>query len=257
MDFDGLVCDMDGVIYRGDEPIAGAVDAVRTLRERGVRVLFCTNNSRATVGQYVTRLTEMGLDTAPIDILTSSVVTGEFLAARRLGGKTALVVGGDGAREAVISAGLTPLPDDEGRRADVVVVGWDPEFTYLRMKEASMAVRAGALLVATNDDAGFPAPEGLIPGAGAVLASIERASGARAVVMGKPHEPMMRAAAGRLDGCERIAIVGDRPETDLAGGAAMGWTTILVLTGVTSRDDLGSVRPVPDLVVDRLADLVQ
>jgi 4-nitrophenyl phosphatase len=255
--FDGLVCDMDGVIYRGAEPIPGSVEAIRPLREAGVRILFCTNNSRSTVEGYVAKLGGMGIEAGPADILTSAVVTGEVLAGRDLEGKRALVVGGDGVREAVAAAGLEIVEDPEGRRAEVVTVGWDPGFTYTRMKEASLAVRAGALLIATNDDASFPAADGLWPGAGAVLASIETASGATAEVMGKPHEPMMRAAAARLAGCERIAIVGDRPDTDIAGGSAMGWTTILVLSGVTVRADLDSVRPVPDLVVERLVDLVQ
>ena len=255
--FDGLVCDMDGVIYRGAEPIPGSVEAVHSLRDAGVRTLFCTNNSRSTVEQYVAKLGGMGIDAEPADILTSAVVTGEVLAGRDLAGKRALVVGGDGVRAAVAAAGLEVVAYAEGRRAEVVAVGWDPEFTYERMKEASLAVRAGALLIATNDDASFPAADGLWPGAGAVLASIETASGARAEVMGKPHEPMMRAAAARLAGCERLAIVGDRPDTDLAGGRVMGWTTILVLSGVTMPADLDSVRPAPDLVVERLADLVQ
>jgi HAD superfamily hydrolase (TIGR01450 family) len=255
--FNGLVCDMDGVIYRGAEPVSGSVEAIRTLREAGVRILFCTNNSGSTVEQYVAKLGGMGIGAEPADILTSAVVTGEVLAGRDLAGKRALVVGGDGVRAAVAAAGLDIVADAEGRHAEVVAVGWDPEFTYERMKEASLAVRSGALLIATNDDASFPAADGLWPGAGAVLASIETASGGRAEVMGKPHEPMMHAAAGRLAGCERIAIVGDRPDTDLAGGSAMGWTTILVLSGVTVRANLGSVRPTPDQVIERLADLVQ
>ena len=257
LDIDGLVCDMDGVIYRGDEPIDGSVEALRSLKERGVRVVFCTNNSRDTVAEYSSKLQRMDIEADPDDIITSGVVTGEVLAGRNLQGKRALVVGGDGAREAVESAGLTLLSDDEGRHADVVVVGLDPTLTYKRLKEASLAVRSGALLVATNDDASFPAPDGLWPGAGAVLASIETATGATAEVMGKPHGPMMEAAGRRLAGCSRIAIVGDRPDTDLAGGVAMGWATVLVLTGVTHPEDVTSVRPVPDLVLERFADLIQ
>jgi 4-nitrophenyl phosphatase len=257
VDFDGLVCDMDGVIYRENEPVEGSIEAVGRLRERGVRVLFCTNNSRDTIGRYLDKLRHMGLETDEGDILTSAIVTREVLEERNLSGKRALVVGGPGLAEAVGSAGLTLLSDDDGREADVVAVGLDPDFSYRRLKEATLAVRAGALLVASNDDATFPAPDGLWPGAGSILAAIERASGATAEVMGKPHRPMMQAAARRLEGCARIAMVGDRPETDLAGGTAMGWTTVLVLTGVTTRDDVARVRPVPDLVLERLADLVQ
>ena len=255
--FDALVCDMDGVIYRGTEPIAGSVDAVNRMRAAGVRFLFSTNNSRSTVAQYVTKLAGMGIDVLAEDILTSAVVTGEVLRERGFTDRSVLVVGGEGVRTAMKDAGLEILPDDRGREADVVVVGMDPDFTYARMKEATLALRAGASLIATNDDPSFPAPDGLWPGAGAVLASIETASGVEAEVMGKPNAPMMEAAALRLRGLTRIAVVGDRPETDLVGGVAMGWTTILVLSGVTARAGLDSVRPVPDVVVERLADLGQ
>ncbi|MGH2754473.1 MAG: HAD-IIA family hydrolase [Actinomycetota bacterium] len=255
--FDALVCDMDGVIYRGDEPIPGSVHAVERMRDSGTRILFFTNNSRSTVQQYIVKLERLGIPVEPPDILTSAVVTGEVLHERGWAGRTVFVVGGEGVRAAVDEAGLEIVPDDKGRESEVVVVGWDPDFTYARMREAALALRAGAALIATNDDASFPAPDGLWPGAGAVLASIETASGVRAEVMGKPNRPMMDAAARRLRGHDRIAVVGDRPDTDLAGGDVMGWTTILVLSGVTSRDALDSVRPVPDVVIDRLADLYQ
>ena len=179
MDFDGIVCDMDGVVYRGDEPIPGSIEAVRALHDRGVRLLFCTNNSRDTVATYTQKLHRLGLETDERDILTSAVVTRDVLGRRGLVGKHALVVGGPGLREAVVAAGLSVIPDTEGRSADVVAVGLDPEFTYLRMKEAALAVRSGALLVASNDDASFPAPDGLWPGAGAVLAAIVTATGSR------------------------------------------------------------------------------
>jgi phosphoglycolate/pyridoxal phosphate phosphatase family enzyme len=244
------VCDLDGVLYRGDRPIEGAADAIGRLRAAGARVLFCTNNSHFTVEQYVAKLARMGVAATPDEILTSSIVTAEALSARGLSGESALVVGGAGVRAALTDAGI--VVDGPGPPA-VVVVGWDPHFAYDDMRAAASAVREGALFVATNADATFPAPDGLWPGAGSILASIERASGRAAEVMGKPHEPMMHAAARRLEGAARIAVVGDRPDSDLAGGAARGWTTILVLSGVTGRDELARVEPRPDHVVDSIA----
>jgi 4-nitrophenyl phosphatase len=170
-------------------------------------------------------------------------------------GRRALVVGGDGVTEALDSIGVNVVARDE-ERIDVVVVGWDPTFDYKKMKRAALAVRAGAELIATNDDAAFPAPEGLWPGAGAILASIEVASGHTAEVMGKPHAPMMDAVVRRLSGAERIALVGDRPETDLAGGKARGWTTILVTSGVTRPEDAHDVEPQPDVIVGDLSELL-
>jgi HAD superfamily hydrolase (TIGR01450 family) len=253
--FDGIVCDLDGVVYRGDQALPGAADAVTRLRSNGVRLLFCTNNSYPTVQSYVAKLGGFGIDVSPDDLLTSATVAAELLAGETFGGRPAFVVGGPGLRAALESVGMKLLGVDEAAGAEVVVVGIDPEFDYRAMEAAARAVRAGARFVATNDDATYPVAEGFRPGAGAILASIEVASGVAAEVMGKPHAPMMEAAARRLAGCERIAIVGDRPETDLAGGRSRGWTTVLVLTGVTSPADVENVEPKPDLVLASLADL--
>ena len=255
--FDALVCDMDGVVYRGDDAIPDAIETVQALRDGGVRVIFCTNNSRATVGEYVAKLRGMGIEADPDDIVTSAVVTAETLKERGMAGRTAIVVGGQGVREALGSVCISVKDDPSVTVADLVVVGWTPEFTYADMRRAATAVRKGAALIATNNDATFPAGDGLWPGAGAILASIETASGARAEVMGKPHPPMMETVARRLDGEGSIAIVGDRPDTDLAGGAARGWTTILVLTGVTSERDVASLQPAPDHVIASLAELIR
>jgi 4-nitrophenyl phosphatase len=253
---DGLVCDLDGVVYRGDEPIPGAIETIERVRRAGVGVVLCTNNSRSTVTQYRRKLGDMGLVVSAREVLTSAVVTGEVLARRARPGATALVLGGDGVRESVAGAGVSVMRNDDDGPADVVVVGLDTSFSYESLRRAADAVRAGAAFIATNDDATFPASgDRLWPGAGAILASVEVASGRSAEVMGKPHAPMMDAAERRLPGARDIAIVGDGPDTDLAGGRAKGWTTILVLSGVTSSDDARVLDPPPDNVLDSLADL--
>jgi HAD superfamily hydrolase (TIGR01450 family) len=254
MNFDALVSDLDGVVYRGDSAIPGAADAINALRDDGVKVVFCTNNSRSTPAQYVAKLGGYGIDIALTDVVTSAVVTAEVLAERGARGKSAFVVGGDGVREGLASIGVTVEASGD---VDFVIVGWDPDFTYDAMKRAALAVRAGAELIATNDDAAFPAQDALWPGAGAILASIQVASGGRAEIMGKPHPPMMEAVARRLAGAKRIALVGDRPETDLAGGRARGWTTILVTSGVTKPEDAPGVDPKPDMIVGDLAELLK
>jgi HAD superfamily hydrolase (TIGR01450 family) len=246
-----LVCDMDGVLYRGGETIPGAPEAVMRLRASGVRVLFCTNNSSQTVAQYCDKLAGMGLETSPEDILTSAVVTTEVLLQRGLGGKRVLIVGGAGLRAVARDADLEIASSE----VDVVLVGWDRDFDYKKMKRAADAVREGAVFIASNADATFPAPEGPLPGAGAILASIEVAGGRSAEVLGKPHRPMTDAILKRLGADGHIAAIGDRPDTDLAGAFEMGWMTILVLSGVTSRDQAESLDPQPDLIVDSIADL--
>ena len=251
---DGLVCDLDGVVYRGSDPIEGSAEAIARLRGAGVRVVFCTNNANPTLDRYAGKLNGMGISVEPHELVTSAVVTAEVLAQRGAAGKRAIVVGGEGLREALGSAGIV-VDDGASRAADFVVVGLDPEFSYDKLKRAAFAARAGARLIASNVDATFPAADGLWPGAGSLVAAIETASGAGAEVMGKPHEAMMRVAERHLGDATRIAIVGDRPSTDLEGGRAMGWATILVLTGVTSAEEARTVSPAPDLTLDSLADL--
>ncbi|HEV3472457.1 MAG TPA: HAD-IIA family hydrolase [Actinomycetota bacterium] len=256
INFDALVCDLDGVVYRGGEEIPGSVEAIGILRERGVKVLFCTNNSRTTVEGYIEKLAAFGMEITAEDILTSAVVTAETLQDRGWAGRTAIVVGGDGIRAALGAVCISVKDDEAVTVADLVVVGWTPSFTYAEMRRAATAVRNGAALIATNGDATFPAPDGLWPGAGSILASIETASGARAEVMGKPNKPMMDAIARRLEGRRAIAMLGDRPDTDLAGGRERGWQTILVTSGVTAPETADSVEPRPDVVVGSLAELV-
>jgi len=253
---DGLVCDLDGVVYRGDSPIPGAADALALVRAAGVEIVFCTNNSAHTVEDYGARLERHGIDARPNEIVTSAVVCGEVLAERRRAGARALVLGGQGLVESVSDAGLVVDEDPDPFSIDVVAVGLDEAFDYNALRRAALALHAGAELIATNHDATYPAHGGLEwPGAGAILAAVEVASGRRAEVMGKPHAPMMDAVERRLAGARRIALVGDRPETDLQGGVNKGWTTVLVLSGITTAAQLPTVEPRPDVVLDSLADL--
>ena len=226
---DGLLCDLDGVVYRGDEPIAGAPEAVVRLRKLGVRIVFCTNNSRSTVAQYVEKLARVGVEATADDILTSGLVTADVLKARGFSGRRAIVVGGEGVSDALLAAGISIDDDPSSITADLVVVGWDPEFDYATMRRAAAAVRGGATFVATNSDATFPAPDGLWPGAGAILASIETAAGRPAEVMGKPYPPTMDAATRRLAGATHIAAIGDRPapERDVATAGAVTAAALL------------------------------
>ncbi len=256
-DIEGIVCDLDGVVYRGESALPGAIEAIAYIQAQGIKVLFCTNNSRATIAQYADKLARLGIDVPAELILTSAVVLGEVLRDRSPRPESAFVIGGDGVREAVERAGLTLSDDEFDDDVDVVAVGWDPSFTYDHLKRAAFALHQGAALIATNDDATFPAEEGrLLPGAGAIVAAVEVGGGVKAEVLGKPHRPMMDAAAARLAPATRIAVIGDRAETDLAGGYAMGWRTILVLSGVTSAQQAQTLQQQPDAIVESLHELV-
>jgi HAD superfamily hydrolase (TIGR01450 family) len=252
----GLVCDLDGVVYRGDVPIPGVPAAIRRLRAAGVRVIFCTNNSASTVEQYRDKLARLDVPTEADEVLTSAVVTGETLAASGYTGARALLIGGEGLAAALRANGVGVSEPGEDEPVDVVVVGLDTAFDYDSLRRALLALDGGAVLFASNDDATYPAPHGMRwPGAGSILAAVETASGARARVMGKPHAPMMDAAERRLAGVRPVAVVGDREETDLRGGAARGWIRVLVLSGVTSAEQAAALEPPPDLVLPSLAEL--
>jgi 4-nitrophenyl phosphatase len=252
---DGLAVDLDGVIYRGDVAIPGAAAKIEDLRARGVGVVFCTNNSRSTVAGYEAKLGGLGIEVDPSEVVTSAVVTGEFLRMRDRY-RSAFVIGGPGLEEAVDKAGIARRDRRAGEEADLVVVGWDPEFTYADLRVATHALLSGAGFVASNADATFPAERGrLVPGAGPIVAALEFATGRRAEVMGKPNRPMMDLVAARLAPAQRIALVGDRPDTDLAGARAMGWRSVLVLSGVTTREEAERLDPPPDLIIESVAEL--
>jgi 4-nitrophenyl phosphatase len=244
----GWVLDLDGVVWLGDEPIPGAADAVRRLQRAGETVRFVTNNSFGRRADVVDKLRRHGIDAdGDRDVLTSAVAAATLIEP----GERVLVCGGPGAVEEVERAGAVVV---EGSRVDVVVVGYDPGFDYERMAGAATAVRHGARLIATNDDATYPTASGPVPGAGSILASIVTASGAKPTIAGKPHQPMVAVARDQV-GREGI-VVGDRPSTDGLFARNLGVRFGLVLTGVTSADDL-PVEPSPDTIGDDLGALVE
>jgi 4-nitrophenyl phosphatase len=238
--------DLDGVLWRGEQPIAGAAAAVGRLRAGGTRVVFLTNNAGATVAEHLTKLERMGIATGPDDLLTSAQAAATLLPP----GATALPCAGDGVREALAAAGVRMV--EEGP-ADAVVVGWHRTFDYDGLARAADAVRAGARLIGTNEDATYPTPDGLLPGAGAILAAVATASGVAPEVAGKPHGPMLRLVADRVGAVD--TVVGDRPSTDGALARALGARFALVLSGVTPAGGVSGADPAPDVVAADLAAL--
>lgn len=240
-EYDCLLFDLDGVLYRGDRPVPEAPPTMVALRERGSRIVFLSNNSARTPEQVARKLRSIGIEADPDEVVTSALATAETLAAR--GGGRAFVIGQDGIRQALADAGIQVL-DDHPTEADVVVVGFDGGVTYDTLKTASLLVQRGARLIATNADGSFPAADGLWPGAGALLAVITTTTGAEAEVVGKPFAPLFETAVRRAGGA-RPLMVGDRLDTDIEGAARLGWDSMLVLTGVSSRADVeaGATRP--------------
>jgi HAD superfamily hydrolase (TIGR01450 family) len=186
-------------------------------------------------------------------VVTSALATAELLAAR--GGGSAFVVGQDGVHRALADAGLEVV-DGEPDHADLVVVGFDGSVTYDRLKTACLLVQRGARLVATNPDASYPAGDGLWPGAGALLAVITTTTGATPEVVGKPFAPLFEAALARGGG-GRPLVVGDRLDTDIEGAVRLGWDSMLVLTGVSTRSQAGADGPRPTYVAEDVGALLR
>lgn len=249
-----VLLDLDGVVWLSRHPIPGSVEAIARLRASGRRVLFVTNNSAPLVEAHEAALAEIGIP-AHGDVLTSSMAAATLLEP----GDRVLVCGDQGlvqaaeARGAVVVAADTV--DGSERSCDAVLVGFHRSFDYEGLRRAATAIRRGARLVAANDDATYPTPDGPIPGGGSILAAVETASGQRAVIAGKPYEPMavlVRSTIG--DDAGRAVMVGDRPDTDGRFARRLGCRYAHVWSGVTAHGD--AVDPTPDLVGADLAAIV-
>ncbi len=229
-----VICDLDGVVYRGSEALPGAADALERLVASGFRVVFVTNNSSRTETQVADKLKKVVGYRPGIDDIVTSARAALALVPE---GASCLVVGGEGILEAIESAGLSVTEDPD--EADCVIVGLDREFDYQRMDVASRAIRSGAVFVATNVDPTFPAEDSIMPGAGAIVAALEAASGVKPLVAGKPEKPIRDLIRSR--GVGDAWVIGDRIDTDIAMARAEdGWASVLVLTGVTpSGGDTG------------------
>jgi len=240
------VLDLDGVVWLADRAIPGSAAAVARLRSRGERVVVVTNNSALTVADYLTKLERLGVPTDTNDLVTSAQVAATLVEPT----ERVLVAAGPGVGEAVRARGALCVDDGP---ADVVVVGWTRQFDYELLTRAMVAVRGGARLVGTNDDATYPTADGPLPGGGSLVAAVAYASGSDAVFAGKPYPPMVAAVRERFGPID--VMVGDRPSTDGLLAQRLGARFALVLSGVTAREDL-PVDPAPDEVADDLDSLV-
>lgn len=251
--FNTILLDMDGVIYRGPQPLPGVNDLLALCAARGIGYACVTNNSTMTPQQYEAKLAGMGIAIPAARIITSSVATRRFLEREFGRGTPAFYIGMYGLREALFADGYFVYDEQLPR---VVVSGLDTELTYQKLKLATLAIRAGARYVATNPDRTLPVEEGLVPGAGSIIALLRTATDVEPTVIGKPAPEMMRAAIEilRADSARTLTI-GDRLDTDIAGAAAAGLASALVLTGVTTTDLLDRSPLKPDAVFAGLPEL--
>ena len=248
----GILIDMDGVIYRGNTLIPGADTFINTLLQSDIPFMFLTNNSQRTRRDVALRLTRMGINISDEHIYTCAMATARFLAHQKPNG-TAFVIGEGGLLYALHENGYAIVDHDP----DYVVVGEGRTYNCEMVEKAVQMVMKGAKLIATNPDPNCPTPSGLRPGCGAIVSILEMATGRKAFSPGKPSPVMLRDARKELGlTTGQTTVIGDTMETDILGGVQMGCRTVLVLSGGSKLSDLDNYAYRPDIIADSVIDLL-
>lgn len=252
-----LIIDMDGVIWKSDAPIGDLAATFHRIRERGLKFVFATNNSTRTPEQYVARLKEFGIEVEPWQIVTSSQGAAHAVAQKFPRGTKVFMIGEDGIQLALEERGFEVVSVEDAPQAEVVVMGIDRGITFQKASEATLLVRRGIPFYATNPDKTFPTPRGEIPGAGAWISIITTATDIQPIIAGKPFPFLMDLALEKLGTKkEETLVVGDRLETDIAAGQAVGCPTALVLSGVSTKEQAENWKPKVDIIAEDLAMLI-
>jgi 4-nitrophenyl phosphatase len=253
-----LILDMDGVLWKGDAAIGDLPAIFERIEERGLKVAFATNNGTRTPDQYVERLAGFGVTVEPRQVVTSALGIAQLLRQKFTAGTPVFAIGGPGVMTALRDDGFELLSVEKAEQAQAVVVGIDLQINFDKMREATLLVRRGIPFYATNPDKTFPTPRGEIPGAGAWLSVIVTATDIQPIYAGKPAPYLIELARERLGTAkEETLVVGDRLETDIAGGQAAGCPVALVLSGVSTHAQAEAWRPKVDIVSQDLASLVK
>ena len=254
----GLILDLDGVLWKDTSPIGNLASIFKQIQNSSLQVTLATNNATATVDEYLAKLKGFGVTLATSQIITSAMALADALMKAFPKKGHVFVVGENGILTSLCDAGFAPINDpDNATPVVAVVAGLDRNLTYSKLKRATFHVRGGAKFYGTNIDPTFPTPEGLVPGAGSVIAALEAATGVKPIVIGKPSPFMFTLAAERMKLSPReILVIGDRLETDIAGGQSVGARTALVLSGVSTREQANAWKPQPDLIAPNLTALL-
>ena len=258
--FNSFLIDMDGVVYVGENPTEGSTDTIMHLKNNGKSVLFLTNDPRKSSSEYADKLRNIGIEANSQDVVTSAMAIAHHISEKhnKLADMTAYVIGSHALKNQIWKIGLKITNGEEAKKADFVILGGHPDFHYEEMKIATLAIRNGAHFYATNRDPAYPSEEGHVPATGAMLASIEIASGRKAIVAGKPENIIFNVALKlyKIEDKENTVMIGDRLDTDIKGGNHAGLSTILVLSGSTKKEDLKDSEIKPNYVINDLRDLL-
>ena len=253
----GLILDMDGVLWTDSAPIGNLPRIFSRIKELDMVVAMATNNSTRTVDQYVERLRNFGVTIEPWQVITSSLAVAEIMKDQLSWGAPVFAIGELGLQDVLKNAGFELLSIERAPEAEAVVIGIDREISFDKMREATLLVRAGKPFFATNPDRTFPTPRGQIPGAGAWVSVIVTATDIQPIYAGKPYPYILDLALKRLGTNRDVTIVvGDRLETDIAGGQGLDCPTALVLSGVSTMAQAEAWVPSVDIIAESLSALL-
>ena len=253
----GIILDMDGVLWRDADPIGDLESIFHAFEARDLRVVLATNNSTRTAQQYVEKLADFGVVIEPSQIITSSEALAHALRLRFPEGGRIYTLGEEGLINALREKQFIPVGEGESSGATAVAMGMDRNITFKKLREATLLIRAGVPFYATNPDKTFPTPEGLIPGAGALVAALSTATDREPIFIGKPQPSMIELALERLGTArENTFVIGDRLETDILAGQNANCPTALVLSGVSTLAMAEAWQPPVTLIANDLAELV-
>jgi 4-nitrophenyl phosphatase len=252
-----LILDMDGVLWHGETPVPGLAQFFNEINRRQISFILATNNATKTPKQYASKLDRFGIGVSESQILTSAEATAGYVKQAFPTASSAYIIGEVGLHEAMRSRGYHILDDDvddlSSVQADVVVASMTRYVCYKHLAIANHLINHGAAFVGTNPDVTFPSENGRMPGAGSILAFLETSSGVTPEVVGKPNSIMFQEAIHRLSSnVEDTVMVGDRMNTDIVGAHSVGLRTVLLLSGLATRDDIKSASIKPDWVYDDL-----
>ncbi len=255
----GIIFDMDGVIYRGNTPIEGAKEVIDYLKSRNIPFVFLTNNSTKNAKMYRKKLLALGIDVEEEQVITSGYATARYLQKHFKKGNV-FVIGGKGLVEEINNIGWEIISVEDAkerwREVEYVVVGLDTKLTYEKLKYGTLAIRNGAEFIGTNPDTTYPGEEGILPGAGSILAALKASTDVEPLVIGKPNEPVFEIVKEKLT-ADEIWVVGDRLDTDIAFAKRIGAKAIMVLTGVSTLEDIKESEIKPDLVLPSIKEFLE
>ncbi|MGK2931769.1 MAG: HAD-IIA family hydrolase [Solirubrobacterales bacterium] len=255
--YDAFLCDLDGVVWLGHEFLPGAVETISELIASGKGLCFVTNNPRLAPSDQARLLREGGIAIGDRQVVTAASTLIRLAVERHGEGAPVLGIGTTSFRDQLAAGGFDLRPPEDPGTVKAVLMSGHLGFDYQELKRASTLVRDGADLIATSSDPTMPMPDGLWPGSGAMLAAIETAAGTKGTTTGKPAPALFEAALDVLGRPERVAMIGDRPDTDIAGAQALGLDGILVTSAGGASRDPSTTSTVPDHQIESLSALLR